>query len=515
MNPGRPGGPPEDASRPLFLALFLLTCEPMKDRGRHQKIALKALETGLCNAICSALPRFDRIPAFAYTRRLAPWGRTERGAAGARAGKPHRAGCREVTRRERTAPGSGERRTLAGDTRTAWPAALARALAALVFAGAALASGPAAAKYAAIVADMGNGQILYERNADGANYPASLTKMMTLYMTFDALKRGRLGLTQRLPVSRHAAGQAPSRLGLKAGARIAVEDAILAVVTKSANDAAVVLAEALADNEYYFAIEMTRKARQLGMTRTVFRNASGLPDKAQKSTARDIMILASALIRTFPGRYRYFSTRKFTWQGRTYRNHNRLLETFAGTDGIKTGYIRASGYHLAASVRRDGRHVLGIILGGRTAKSRDKRMTRIMERAFERLSAGDMPLQSLPIRDGMPLLSALNLAAARAVGPNFPPAPKKPRGNWGVQVGAYQTPAQAYRYVIEAAELIPDVLGNGTPSVLRNRKDGRTLHRARVLGLTEQMAKLACARLKRRGKPCLPVSPGGDFVALD
>ena len=221
---------------------------------------------------------------------------------------------------------------------------------------------PAHARYASVVMDAESGTVLYSRNADTRNYPASLTKIMTLYLLFEALERGQLSLNQKLTVSRRAAGQAPSRIGLRRGQKMSVREVILALAVKSANDAAVVAAEVLAKSEVTFARLMTKRARELGMKGTTFRNASGLPNRGQKSTARDMAILARALLRNFPQYYDNFSTRKFRYKNRTYRNHNRLLTQYSGTDGIKTGYIRASGYNVVASVERNGRRLIGVVL---------------------------------------------------------------------------------------------------------------------------------------------------------
>jgi len=239
--------------------------------------------------------------------------------------------------------------------------------------------GPA---YEAIVLDAQTGQVLRELNPDVVTYPASLTKMMTLYLTFEALNQGRLRLDQFLPVSGTAASRAPSKLGLVPGESITVRDLILGVVTKSANDAAVVLAEALGGSEWGFAQQMTAKARQLGMMQTVYYNASGLPEPSQRTTARDVARLALALYHQFPREYRYFATREFDFRGETVHSHNHLLDWYDGADGIKTGYVNASGFNLAASAVRDGRRLLGVIMGGRSWRSRDKQMASLLDQGF-------------------------------------------------------------------------------------------------------------------------------------
>ncbi|MDP9196903.1 MAG: D-alanyl-D-alanine carboxypeptidase, partial [Pseudomonadota bacterium] len=230
-----------------------------------------------------------------------------------------------------------------------------------------------AGKYSAILMDAATGRILHSEAADQKRYPASLTKMMTLYLAFDALKAGKLKPGQKLKISSRAASQAPSKLGLVPGKTISVENAILALTTKSANDAAVVLAEAIAGSEKAFAERMTRKARQLGMTATVFQNASGLPNFRQVTTARDIATLSRALIRSHSRYYHYFSRTSFSWNGRTHTNHNRLLGHYPGADGLKTGYIDASGFNLAASAIRGKKRLICVVFGGPSGSWRDEK----------------------------------------------------------------------------------------------------------------------------------------------
>jgi D-alanyl-D-alanine carboxypeptidase len=231
--------------------------------------------------------------------------------------------------------------------------------------------------YAAIVVDANTGAILHASNADAIRHPASLTKIMTLYMLFERLESSKLSLDSELRISEHAADQAPTKLGLREGGTISVEDAIKGMVTRSANDAAVVVAENLAGSEDEFARQMTRKARALGMSQTVYRNASGLPHSAQVTTARDQALLGRAIQERFPRYYRYFSTRSFTFRGQRIGNHNRLLQV-EGVDGIKTGYTRASGFNLVTSIRRNSRHVVAVVLGGTSAGARDARMRQLL-----------------------------------------------------------------------------------------------------------------------------------------
>jgi D-alanyl-D-alanine carboxypeptidase len=264
-------------------------------------------------------------------------------------------------------------------------------LAVLLLIGLLTAAHPAQAtgsRYAALVIDAVSGEVFHEHNAGARLYPASLTKMMTLYLTFEALQAGRLTPNQRLPVSRQAAAQPPSSLALRPGATIRVEEAIYALVTKSANDVAVVLAEALGGSEARFAELMTQRARQLGMAQTTFRNASGLPHSGQRSTARDMARLAQAMIRDFPQYYSYFSTQAWRYGGATYRNHNRLLGQYEGMDGLKTGYIRASGFNLAASAVRGRLRLIAVVFGGDTADQRNRRVAALLDDAFASRRAG-------------------------------------------------------------------------------------------------------------------------------
>jgi len=228
--------------------------------------------------------------------------------------------------------------------------------------------------YSAIVVDANSGKTLHEASADGLRHPASLTKIMTLYLLFERLESGKMKLNSSMPVSERASVQAPTKLGLRPGQNLEVEDAIRGLVTKSANDAAVVVAEAIAGTEDDFAALMTSKARALGMNRTTYRNASGLPNDEQVTTARDQALLGRAIQERFPRYYRYFSTPSFTYRGEAMRNHNRLLGRVEGVDGIKTGYTRASGFNLVTSVKRDNRHIVAVVLGGSSASSRDARM---------------------------------------------------------------------------------------------------------------------------------------------
>jgi D-alanyl-D-alanine carboxypeptidase len=355
-------------------------------------------------------------------------------------------------------------------------------------------SGQALAKYASIVVDADTGTVLHARRADTRRYPASLTKIMTLYLTFDALQRGRLKLGDSIRVSAEAARQPASKLGLRNGQRLKVEDAILALVTKSANDAAVALAEHLSGSEARFAENMTKRARLLGMTQTTFRNASGLPNRRQRTTARDMVTLARAMIRDFPQYYGYFSRKSFRFQGVTYRNHNRLLGRYRGTDGIKTGYIRASGFNLVASVRRGGRRLIGVVFGGRSPQRRDSHMRRLIDRGFARL-AKLAAIRPAPIPAHKPLRSEV-----------------RARTDWRVQVGAFDSYAAAQRRALAAASAVPDLLARAGIAIVAGSD---RLYRAQLTSLDAKRARRVCAALKAKDMPCVTLSPSPKQAFLE
>ncbi len=411
------------------------------------------------------------------------------------------------------------------------------------------------ARYASYVMDLDTGRVLHAVNANTRNYPASLTKMMTLYMTFDALEAGRLDLRERLSVSRRAAGMTPSKLGLDAGSTITVENAILALVTKSANDAAVVLAEAMGGTEYQFALDMTRKARELGMSRTTFRNASGLPNRGQLSTARDMAKLGRALIEDFPEYYDYFDTQRFTYQGETYGNHNNLLDSYRGTDGIKTGYIRASGFNLVASVKRHGHRLIGVVFGGRSAQSRDRHMVKLLNKGFRRLERLETievvgPPEAKPVRairrqvariHGDDRVVAMGDADPRqhtddgltgertVAGMPVPPATHRPAairaaarelaradGEYAIQVGAYSRASRAHDAAVKALNRVPRLLRTSRLAVTRFRHEADAIYRARLSGLSKARAQQACRLLESKQHDCLVIRPrGGVEVAFN
>ena len=379
-----------------------------------------------------------------------------------------------------------------------------------------------------IVIDVESGQVLNAENADAITYPASLTKMMTLYLTFEALNAGRLRLDQYLPVSYEAASRSPTKLGLRPGESIAVQDLILGLVTRSANDAATVLAEGLAGSEPAFAAHMTSKARQLGMNSTAYRNASGLPDPDQYTTARDEAQLALALYRDFPKEYRYFSTREFYFRGKTIHNHNHLLDWYEGADGIKTGYIGASGFNLAASAVRNGHRLIGVIMGGPSAGTRDREMAVLLDRGFEEVGAGTTivatreapspvvaeaeqppPPPSAPRgKSGVISKAASRLATHLSPFSKAEAAPlvrerPQPAGeHWSIQLGAFRAEPEALKAARVAAASLAGARGRPVQIVEPAKAGKERLYRARLLNFTPQEAWSACVALHKKKIEC-------------
>ncbi len=274
---------------------------------------------------------------------------------------------------------------------------------------------PAAAnsKYAAYVVHADSGDVLFDRYSTAYRYPASLTKMMTLYLLFDELEAGRLTLDSKIKISAHAAGQPPSKLGITSGSSIDVETAIKALVVKSANDVAAAVGEEISGSEWRFAKKMTAKARELGMRQTTFRNASGLPNSKQVTTARDMATLGQRLMQDHEQYFHYFSVQSFVWSDRTYRTHNALVKTFEGADGLKTGYTRRSGFNLATSATRDGNRLIGVVLGGRSSRTRDAHMRVILDNAFAQIDKRPTLIASLHRNTPAPRLKP-TLAVAMA-----------------------------------------------------------------------------------------------------
>lgn len=408
--------------------------------------------------------------------------------------------------------------------------------------------GPVLAKpvESSIVIDVGSGAVLSATNADAATYPASLTKMMTLYLLFEALDKGSIALDDAIVFSKYAATRPATNLAVDPGDTIRVETAILALVVRSANDVAAAIGEKLAGTESAFARKMTEKARALGMVSTTFRNASGLPDPKQRTTARDMAILGLALLRDYPEYYDYFSTSKFTYRGVTYTGHNRLLKKFAGADGIKTGYIRASGFNLVSSAERDGRRLVGVVLGGSSPSTRDRWMARLLEAAFLEpsgkktltIAAAPEPdpagkvVAALAVTEDDPVADLLASAGIIEVAPKLRPESgqgvalaQKPdaqetvnvwnatEGDFGIQVGAFAKQAAARTAANRATQAVPELLGEARIVVDTQRtENGGVLYRARVIGLSKPTAEEACRNLQESRTDCLVLKTGSNLA---
>jgi D-alanyl-D-alanine carboxypeptidase len=397
--------------------------------------------------------------------------------------------------------------------------------------------GPAQAnpRYASIVIDADTGEVLHESRANASRYPASLTKMMTLYMLFEALEQRSVTMHTRMLVSTHAASMPQTNISLQPGDTISVRKAIPALIVRSANDVAAVVAEALGDSEANFGRMMTDKARKLGMRSTTFRNASGLPNSAQKTSARDMVILSARLMQDFPQHYHYFSVQSFHYKGVTYNSHNRMVRNTEGVDGLKTGYIRASGFNVATSAKRSNRRVIAVVMGGKTAASRDRHITRLLDRTFTQAST----IQSASYKRNDNVLPTVIQGIGVSV-----PAPKlkpgsalkpKPRfkptnllektrdqvvmqrftqlnadelqmvaivddSNWAVQIGTYQEHDRA-----QAQAKVANRWVAGEMVVTKVDISNRKLYRARLEGLQEIEARTACKRLALQGIDCLVV----------
>ncbi|MGI9367296.1 MAG: serine hydrolase [Ruegeria sp.] len=421
-------------------------------------------------------------------------------------------------------------------------------------------------KYAGLVIDTKTGKTLYASNADSSRYPASLTKMMTLYMVFDALDSGRITKKTRIRVSKNAAAEPPSKLGIRAGQTLSVEQAIYALVTKSANDVSTAVAEHLGGSESGFAQMMTSKAHALGMKKTTFHNAHGLPNSKQKTTARDMAQLGIALREHYPAHYHYFSTRSFKYGKARYTNHNRLLGSVKGVDGIKTGYTRASGFNLVSSVRKDGRSIVAVVMGGKTGASRNKHMQDLISRYLHKASrSGNANLVAqapssfkigLPnvgpipkFRDNSDVRIALAYAKPQTaaafpvpldrpvigkealvvslnkqkavVAPSKRPSNIVPNTNnttgvdgvvtsstnvpsgWVVQIGATPDRATAEQLLIEAQRRTGGMISGAQAFTIPTVRDGEQLHRARFAGFDGKAhAWKACRALKQKGYGC-------------
>lgn len=424
-------------------------------------------------------------------------------------------------------------------------------------------------KYASIVMDADTGMILHQRYADKKLHPASLTKVMTLLMLFEAMEQGKVTPNTRIRISSHAASMVPSKLGLKPGSSIKAKDAIYSLVTKSANDVAVAVAEHLGRTESSFASLMTRKARHIGMRNTTFRNASGLHDPKQVSTARDMALLAQYVINHYPGYYKYYNRQSFTYQGKTYKNHNKLLGKYKGMDGMKTGYVRASGFNLIGSAVRNNRRIIGVVFGGRSGKTRNEHMADLLDRGFEKMNTIRVAHARVPLPQRKPrMLLAMNEQGSRddslirvranqkmgdmgaligegdydldkvrrietgmiAIAAHTGRDIQKPRvkspimqhaaissstqrlksrdGNgWSVQIGAFGSRSATDDLLHQSLGRLPaSSFGNVRTVIAPLKTQDGWLFRGRLGGMSKQQALAACAYFSE----CMPIAPGNQ-----
>lgn len=372
------------------------------------------------------------------------------------------------------------------------------------------------ASVSSIMIDAKSGKVMSASDADSPRYPASLTKVMTLYITFDALEKGLIKFDDKLTVSHYAANRAPSRLGLKPGEKISVRDAVMAVVVKSANDCASVLAEGLGYSEDNFAKTMTKVAKELGMNNTTFKNASGLPNKQQKTTARDMATLGAAMYHHFPQYYKLFSTQSYTYKGKKIYTHNHVLKSFSGADGMKTGFTNASGYNIITSAERNGNRVIAVTMGHNTLKTRDTKVKSMMSQGLKKLA----------LSNRVETVDIINTASAKpeiinAQTPSEPqqvalaepeiepsnPAVQYDENNlWGIQIGAFSNYAKARNYALQIKKEIRNKYSNKSINVEPAQRGAAIVYRSKLVGFAKNEANKACQSLKKTNKSCIVVA---------
>ena len=338
------------------------------------------------------------------------------------------------------------------------------------------------AKKAAIVIDFDTKEVLFEKNADTRNYPASLTKIMTLYIVFDYIKKGKLNFDDEMLVSSLAASRSPSKLYLKTGSKIKIKDAVNALIIKSANDVATVISEKISGSEREFAKLMTKYARELGMNSTTFKNASGLPNRAQLTTARDISKLSYALIKNFPEEYKLFSKTSFSWNGKVYKSHNKLMLSYDGADGIKTGYIKASGFQLAFSAVRNNKRLIGVYFGGDTGKQRNDRLKIYMNSAFKKLNIEDSDMKKEVKKDKKKIIINKN--------------------SYSIVVGTFKYKKNAEKQIRLIKNKYPKTTNDKQSQVVFIEVSGKKLYESRFNNFSKKDAYMACKRLAKYGRDC-------------
>ena len=340
------------------------------------------------------------------------------------------------------------------------------------------------AKKAAIIVDFETSEVLFEKNADTKNYPASLSKIMTLYIVFDYINKGKLNYEDEMLVSSTAASRSPSKLYLEEGSNIIVRDAINALIIKSANDVATVVSEKISGSEKEFAKLMTKYARDLGMKNTTFKNASGLPNRAQLTTARDISKLSYALIKNFPEEYKLFSQTSFEWNGKVYKTHNKLMLKYDGADGIKTGYIKASGFQLAFSAVRDDKRVIGVYFGGDTGKQRNDRLKFYMDNAFKKLN-----IENINVKKEKKINDTKKQTSTN-------------KDNYSIVVGTFKYRKSAEKQINLIKSKYPITTSSKESKIVFIEVSGKKLYESRFLNFSKKDAYQACRRLAKYGRDC-------------
>lgn len=349
-----------------------------------------------------------------------------------------------------------------------------------------------------IMLDAKSGKILSQTNADEVRYPASLTKVMTLYITFTAIENGTLHFDDMLKVSRNAENRSPSKLGVRAGSYISVKDAVLALIVKSANDCATVLAENIGYSEPAFAELMTRVARELGMNDTTFKNASGLPNKQHKTTARDMAILAAAMYHHFPQYYHLFSTKTFSFDGRTYKTHNDLLKTFAGADGMKTGFTNAAGYNIITSAHKDNNRVIAVTMGHKSTKERDTKIANMMTGGLNRLT-GTVGSEVMVAKNEVSAAKKTEKSAENL--------------NFGIQIGAFSNYARARKYAVDINRKFAH-MPEKSVEIEPVKSEYVVMYRSKIVGFAQEDAQKTCNDLKKANKSCIVVANAKQHMIL-
>ncbi|MFN7710368.1 MAG: serine hydrolase [Holosporales bacterium] len=364
--------------------------------------------------------------------------------------------------------------------------------------------------YAHVVMDAATGRVLQAHNADTLTPPASLTKMMTLYMIFEALQQGKLKLSSKITITPHGARQIPTKLGVKPGTQITVEQAILALLTRSANDVSASYAEHVAKTESAFAHQMTQKARTLGLQHTIFKNASGVPAKGQLTTAREMAKLSRILFQHFPTYTRYFATKVFHYRGQPIHNHNHMLGPLPQdesiiVDGIKTGFVNASGFNLAASAIKRGQRLFAVVMGGPSWRWRDQRMGKLLQASYRMMERGQTTFaQAHDFEEDIAEPVQAKPALTRAVAYDVPhQKPNKNPPTWAVQLGTYRTSALAQQAAKASLRHLAQSGHNARIAITPTGRKTKRQFRARLAGLDRASAQRICQKLSHQGQRCL------------